>query len=441
VRTSDAVELSNSLDYSQIRLTGELSATRTYAKYSPLAFSLDHTLAVCGLWTPRIATILRELSSADLNRKVTRLRIVLCRASTVALICLVVVAPVFAANPVTIAQLEQFLASKQAAKESDDDVSDRLNDATLSEELGGSALERILGETRSRPKTAAQIELLAAESIFEPAPSTEQPHDPAPDSEEQRRIIEAARTYVNGALQLLPDFLAVRVTRSFDNTFTDEKPKHGKPKARMHFVAERRREMAYRNGHEASLESRPDGASTVGQLSGMSTWGEFGGILKIVLKDAFNGSVAWERWQRSEAGERIAVFRYAIPESASHYSIDFCCYLLSKENPVELPFKAKPGYRGEIFVDPRDGSIERITVEAELKESDPVRRSAIAVQYAEVAIGGRRFKCPIRGVAVTETRNLLRESIDGVGLEKHTNLVRFESYRKFGSTSRILPTP
>jgi hypothetical protein len=363
----------------------------------------------------------------------------LLRNAALFLTCLTAIAPVRAATRVTIAQLEQFLTSRQAMKESDEQIAERLNQAELSEELVGPALARILAETSSWPRTAEQIEVLAAESIFEAAPSADQHQDPAPDSATLQRMIDQARAYANGALHLLPDLLAVRVTRSFANTIIDFKPKHGKPKAQMHFVREYRREMAYRNGHEINSTIGRSSDPGVEQTSGLSTWGEFGGILKIVFNDAFGGHVAWERWQRNGAGERMAVFHYAIPESSSHYKVDFCCYLLSKENPVEMPFKAQPGYHGELFVDPRRGTIDRITLEADMKETDAVRRSAIAVQYGRVEIGGKWFVCPVRSVAITDSHNVMMEEIDGVGLEKHINLVEFVGYRKFGSTSRILP--
>ena len=91
------------------------------------------------------------------------------------------------------------------------------------------------------------------------------------------------------------------------------------------------------------------------------------------------------------------------------------------------------------FVDSGDGSIDRITVQADLNEGDPVVTSAMAVQYGRVEIGGKQFVCPIRAVAVTEIHNLLMAQIDGVGLEKHLNLVEFRNYHKFGSTVRIRP--
>lgn len=360
------------------------------------------------------------------------------RAMALLLCCEILITPVRAETRVTVAQLEEFLTSKQAMKESDAEIADRLSEVVLSEELTGPALARILSKINQGPRTAEQIELLAGSSIFNPPPAAELLQEAAPDAATQQKMIEAARAYVNGSIRLLPDFLAIRVTRCFDNTIAAAHPKHGKPKAQMHFVREYRREIAYRNGHEVE-EAAHGSAPGEAAVPGLSTRGEFGGILKIVLNDAFSGRVAWDRWQRSDAGTQVAVFRYAIPQASSHYSVDFCCSVESKENPVSVEFHAKPGYHGEISVDPASGTIDRITLEADLKPSDAVMASEIAVQYGRVSIGGKQYVCPIRGVGVTNVHNRVMESIDGVGTERHTNLVRFVNYHKFGSTVRILP--
>ncbi len=359
------------------------------------------------------------------------------RAIAVLLGAVLFALPVGAASGVTVSQLEQFLLSKKTMKLSDAEIAEQLSEVALSEELTAATMARILSEARVGPRTAEQLELLGASSVFNAPPSVELPHDPKPDVDAQRKIIESGRAYVNGTLRQLPDFLAVRVTRSFNNSVVDRKPKHGKPRAPMHFVQEYRREIGYRSGKEVD-EANTRGSADQAEVAGLTTWGEFGGMLKVVLDDAFGGNVEWERWQRNDAGAQMAVFRYVIPRASSHYSVDFCCYQESKENPVSLSFHAKPGYHGEIFVDPTSGAVGRITLEAELKSDDPVKVSEISVEYGRVNIGGKAYICPIRGVAVSEVHNLSMESIDGVGQEKATNLVQFAGYRKFGSTARIL---
>jgi hypothetical protein len=340
--------------------------------------------------------------------------------------------PIPAQTDVTVAQLREFLTSKQAAKESDTDIADRLSSVALSEQLTPATLSRLLAESEGGPKAAEQLRLLAFASIFRAPPRAELPDAPAPDSADRQRMISAAVSYVNTTLQLLPDFLATRTTLSFENTLVQQSgPMRAKPKAAMHIARESHREIAYRNGREIA-----DSASTD---SGLTTWGEFGPILKTVLGDSFMGNVEWARWQTSETGALLAVFRFTVPQSASHYLIDFCCYQKSKDDPVQYSFREKPGYRGEIYLDPATGVIARITLQAELADADPVTSSGIAVQYGSVDIGGKSYVGPIQGIAVSEVHNLVMESVDGVGLEKHINVVHFLNYHKFGSTSRILP--
>ena len=170
----------------------------------------------------------------------------------------------------------------------------------------------------------------------------------------------------------------------------------------------------------------------------LTTWGEFGPVLKTVLGDSFKGSVVWNRWETGEAGALLAVFRFSVPKPASHYLVDFCCYQKSKEDPGLYTFHDMPAYHGELHVDPATGAIYRITLQAELTDADPVMISSMAVLYGRVNIGGKDYICPVRGIAISEVHNLVMELIDGVGPEKHINEVRFSDYHKFASTARIL---
>jgi hypothetical protein len=126
--------------------------------------------------------------------------------------------PLGAQIGVTIAQLQRFLTSKQAAKESDADLAIQLGSVALSEQLTPVTLSRLLAEADIGPKTAEQLQLLAFASVFNPPPRAEIPNSPPPDSAARQRIISAAVSYVNTTLQQLPDFLATRTTLSFEKT-------------------------------------------------------------------------------------------------------------------------------------------------------------------------------------------------------------------------------
>lgn len=351
------------------------------------------------------------------------------------LICFfVLVFSVPAQTTVSVAQLEQFLTSSRATKLSDLEIAERLSRVDLSEELTASSLARITDEAKAGPETLLQLEILSGVSVIQAPPSAEVMHEVAPDREMQKRIVDSARAYAAKAMSLIPDFLAVRETRSFNNVPVDGKDLRRGRGTPMRFASETHRAIAFRKGREVNPETE-DGTSSA---PGFSTRGEFGGILGLVLNDALDRSLEWHRWQMSESGVRTAVFGYEVPRSSSHYSVDFCCYQKSLDEPVDYVFKDNPGYHGEIYVDPLSGRVEKITLEADLRADDPLKRSAVAVQYGEVMIGGKLYVCPVKSVAISEFHSTLMERIERTGVEKRVNEVQFRDYRKFGSSSRIL---
>jgi len=354
--------------------------------------------------------------------------------------CVVLFAlPIHAATTVTVAQLEHFLSSSRAGRMSDEETADRLSAVSLSEQLTAVSLNRIRMETNLGPKSEEQLDLLAAASIVAAPPADEVPKLAAPSSREQERIVQAARDYTRRALALLPDFVAVRSTRYFTNVPAAVNGKRVKPRILMHQTRESRREIVYRDGHEMKRAIGAPGSESGEQsaMAGLSTWGEFGAILTVALNDSSADNLQWSRWQKGDAGIQLAVFRYTVPRVNSHYKVDFCCFQKSLDEPVDYEFHDKPGYAGEIYIDPTNGEINQITLDAQLDEG-PVSRSAIAVRYGPVIIAGKRYVCPLWSIAISDFDNALIEKIDGVGTERHLNETEFTGYHKFGSTSRIL---
>ncbi|MBS1803911.1 MAG: hypothetical protein JST28_11130 [Acidobacteria bacterium] len=356
------------------------------------------------------------------------------------LICFVVLTfSVRAQTTVSVAQLEHFLTSSRAAKLSDLEIAERLSRVDLSEELTASTLKRIVAQAHPGPETQQQLEILTAASMIQAPPAENLVNEVPPDQEAQARILNSAHAYAQGAIRLIPDFLAIRETRSFNNLPLATTKKHQKPQIEMHFASNARREIAVRKGREVSSAVAGKGLGDALVTSGLSSWGEFGAMLAVIFGDSSNDSMHWMRWQKSASGTRLAVFRYEVPRLASHYTVDFCCYRQSEDDPTEHSSKDQPAYHGELSINPATGEIDRITVEAELAESDHVSQSALAVQYGHVIISGRSYLCPVRSVAVTELYNADMQKDYGIGLERHVNDVEFTNYRKFGSTARILP--
>ena len=348
--------------------------------------------------------------------------------------------PAAFAQEVTIAQLREFLLAQHKSRQPDNETAERLSSVTLSERLNEQTLSRIVTEVLPGPASVQQLRLLADLSIFAAPPFEESSVLPAPNAEAQREMLKAGAEYAKNALQHLPDFLAIRDTRRFDNRPQVADNKRSKPTIQFHWIGEFKDQITYRNG--AEIADDPSVARSWTNLhSGLSSFGEYGPILKVVFNDYVWGSIAWSRWELDSGGRQLAVYRYTVPKYESHYLVDFCCYTNSEDDPRELSFRDHPAYHGEVVLSPDSGIVRRITIEADLAPSAPVLASELAVQYGEVEIDGRSYVCPVRSIVMTAIHSVTMKRIDGVGIERHLNDVRYIAYRKFGSTSRIVANP
>jgi hypothetical protein len=344
------------------------------------------------------------------------------------------------AQEVTIEQLRTFLLDQHRLRHSDTEIANRLSSAWLSERLTSAAMSGMTAETKPGPEAVEQLRFLADASIFAAPPANEILTSPRPSQEQQRAMLAAGAAYSQTALQHLPDFLALRVTRRFDNRPVALGAKHTKATMQMHWIGEFKNQVTYRQGAEVAED--PDSPQrTSAELAmhpGLVSMGEFGPMLMLVFSDFKQGSVAWTRWETDPVRGRLAVFHYTVPKFASHYLVDFCCYTMPEDEMRELEFRDHPAYHGEIVLSPDSGSVLRITIEADLDTSAPILTSQLAVKYDDVEIGGRSYLCPVRSNAMTALHNSKMERINGVGIERHLNEVQYLDYHKFGSTSRMI---
>jgi hypothetical protein len=347
------------------------------------------------------------------------------------------------AQEVTIAQLRTFLLDQRGSRHSDRETANRLSSAWLSERLTSAAMSGIIAETTPGPEAVEQLQILADASTFAAPPANESSTSPRPSPEEQRAMLTRGAGYAQTALQQLPDFLAVRLTRRFDNRPVALDATHTKATMQMHWIGEFKNQITYRNGAEVAADSDvPQRTSSeLAMHPGLVSMGGFGPILMLVFSDSKQGSIAWERWEPDSVRGQLAVFHYAVPRSDSHYLVDFCCYTMPEDETRELEFRDHPAYHGEMVLSPDSGSVLRITIEADLDTSAPILTSQLAVRYDEVEIGGRSYLCPVRSIAMTALHNSKMERINGVGIERHLNEVEYLDYHKFGSTSRMITNP
>lgn len=335
---------------------------------------------------------------------------------------------------VTVQQLQQFLEEQQAEHMSDRDLAQKLAGAELTEQLTETKLDRLKTELKLGEETATELNILADLSAFLARPAAERPAQEPPDAAAQKEIIRAAQSFAAVTLRRLPDFLATRTTRSFEDIPINVGG--GTAQSGMHPVRTLVREVAYRNGMEISRDAsaaQSAGDPRRASLPTLSSAGEYGPALTIVLGDSTHGTIVWSHWEQTSAGT-VAVFRYEVPKEDSHYQVDFCC-AMDVDKREYVSFHGKPAYSGWISIDPETGDVLRLTLEAQIDGFDPPLKLGFLVSYGEVEVEGKRLICPLRSAVTLRSEWLAQKRSRHV---IRVNDVAFTAYRRFGSTARIV---
>jgi hypothetical protein len=243
----------------------------------------------------------------------------------------------------------------------------------------------------------------------------------------------------------LPDIFATRTTVQYHELprKTDQTWKTAIGDERLHEGEIDRASIRIRNGKEEVEQESVKNESDRPGGHQLKTIGTFGPILVTVLAAATSprSELAWSRWEKGPEGP-LAVFRYRVKEETPLFSAEFCCLVSDFDAIV---FRKHAPFHGEIAVDPSTGAVLRLTIQADLAWRLPLERSDVMVEYRPVQRGSRTFICPSRSVSISRQRTtaLIKEWDEGFRVyapfETLLNEMRFEKYKIFGSTSRILP--
>ncbi len=358
--------------------------------------------------------------------------------------------PVRAATPVTVAQLQKCL--DDARGKPDGKVAGQLSKLELTERISSAQLARWLVEFPGK-RTHEALTALADTSAFFNPPAPGIRSDPAPDLTAQHEFLSEAIEYAGKALSRLPNFYATRETVHFEDTLpkqTYQQPVSGAGRSSMRSMSlaapvaasvleyeplHRTRvysvQVRYRDGAEVRGPQEAKGAVRDRQDAGLTTSGEFGPILYIVLEDSVNGKIVWDHWEQG-AGGPLAVFRYTVPQPDSHYMVQ-----MQHVNGAEQLF---PAYHGEIAIDPANGTIVRISAVSDMAPPYEIVQAAILVEYGPVAIGERTYVCPVHGVALSRMPAVASDSgeLQAASLQTQVNDVSFKDYHLFRGDARIL---
>ena len=352
------------------------------------------------------------------------------------LIVLGITTPAFAAMPVTIAQLDQLLTADHG--KSDSKIARELANLRLTERATSARLSHWQADNPG-PRTREALIALADASSFLSLPPAEIPNDAPPDRDEQRRMLLLTIDYIGKTIANLPNLMATRATTHFEDTplqplvQPDWKSTHGvigqytdyEP---LHITGKSAIAVTYRDGHEVEQVTSA-GVHAHPPPIGLTTSGEFGPILAVVLPDAIRNQMTWSHWEQG-ASSLAAVFSYRVPHEQSHYLVEF--------RPGPEMVHIYPEYHGEITIDPATGSVLRITAVSKLAPPWQAVSAAILVEYGPVLLGDRTYLCPLRGVALSEMPVTASTRGPLSNLKTRLNDVAFVRYHLFHADAHII---
>jgi hypothetical protein len=348
------------------------------------------------------------------------------------------------AKHITVKQLDQGLADAEG--KSDQELARWLYSLDLSERLSSQSLQHwkdaMPGEQSRKALTA-----LADASAFVNLPPNGIPKTAPLDRNAQEQLLSLAADYIEKTLSKLPNFFATEEIITFEDTPASQDGSFFTSYEPLHYAGIMRATVHYRGGKEV-METRGgeeviEKDQTISPASGLLSSGEFGPVLKNTLSDAKSGKLTWGYWEKG-ANSEIAVFRYSVSRSRSHYKVKV---LVPGHS---YPFQARPGYHGEIAIDPASGTILRITLRADLTDDDPMTRADLMVEYGPVVIGGRTYICPTKSVALATAYQEATRAGASLSGDRHfdpgrrgpqqtaLNDVTFDHYQVLRSEARIL---
>jgi hypothetical protein len=361
------------------------------------------------------------------------------------------ISPALLAQHMTVDQLRDMLAAQKAAHKSDGDIAGKVAPVELTEQLTPPTLDKMEADLQLGPKTTEALALQADVSGFlDPPPAELTVRDP-PDAAARDQIMRKAIEFAAITMHLMPDFLAIRATRSFDDQPLLISLGGWFPAQRdLHLAGTFTQQITYRDGHEVSDQGPPGEVSAPkpqASPDGLTTTGEFGPVLATVITDALKGQMTFSHWEQTSAGV-TAVFHFQIPQDASHYPVNFCWIegprLNSYRHINDMAdaqlncYKGTPAYHGSISIDPATGTVLRIAIESDVPPKDRLARADLFVEFGTVEIGGRLYTCPVRSVAISLVRFPATE-VSPARTMLCLNDATFSNYHRFGASVRVVP--
>jgi hypothetical protein len=319
--------------------------------------------------------------------------------------------------PLTVAKLTDFIKSAVQLKQPDKQVAETLRHFRMTEKLDDRTIEE-LQSMGAGPKTVAALKELgdASASLPTAAPPAPKPvvvPIPPPDSEEQGRIIDAAREYVQNYTKGLPNFICVQVTRR-----DVDRAGHGDSWYHVDTITAKLTYDGRAEDYEVILKNdQPVNNVKLDQIGGSAiSTGEFGSLMAGIFDARSQARFEWDHWATLR-GRRNYVFSYDIAQENSNY------HMSEKETGKEII----PAYRGLVYIDKETNVVTKLTMNPYNIPADfPVHEAHESLDYDYQTIAEQKYMLPLKAVLTSK-------------LERYStkNDIEFRLYRKFETGSTI----
>ncbi|MGA2591230.1 MAG: VWA domain-containing protein [Bryobacteraceae bacterium] len=331
------------------------------------------------------------------------------------------------AERISADQLESIVTSACSHGAPDAQIANRLAHIELTGRLPLGRLESLLALPIG-PRTRDVLQIAADASAFLDQPPGQSQPPEAATAEQQQEMLARVREYTLGYIRALPDFVAYKMTRRFD----DYPFPNGRTEVwhNLTFRDSGAGQLSYNNGVESYVDNAAaHGDPEIPERHGLSSFGEFGSIVGALFWSDSHIQLTWGYWE-PVSDKRLAVFHYAIPAEHSRYTVSYCC------DPAEGGSIAA-AYRGDLALDPATGSVWRVTREAlDLPRNFPTHWVKTIVDYRPVTIARASYLLPVRSMTYSEST--LRNDARGVNTVRYWNDVRFVHYQRFAAEANLL---
>jgi len=319
-------------------------------------------------------------------------------------------------------QLLKFLSSSVELKMADGEVAKFLGRTKLNEKLDDATIEKMIQEGVG-PKTLNalrtlrdQSQALSTAKAVPAAPKVQLP--PAPNSEEQAKIMDEVREYALNYSKSLPNFLSTQVVRRYQAGAPGSRYAARSTEPSWQQVDLLTLRLSYfdqKEDYKLILHNNSPTTQDYRSVGGATSTGEFGSLLRDIFEPKTHAHFEWDGWARLR-NQLVMAFHYSVEQRYSEWGIEY----ERKEHIV-------PAYSGRILIDKDTHVVLRVTLNADnLPATFPVRMATTILDYDYADISGNQFLLPFK----SETQM----SADGI-LSK--NDTEFRLYRKYSAEAEI----